>query len=268
MASDLLENTPNIQSKRELAQLCEVEDLETGKVLRCTFTYVDQENRAWFGTAENVRKYDLTVDDLKRYLCLVADEIIYPPATSTITVWTGTHSNCFIKRPKLLSLDNPDETKLLPALLIEEAEVLEYLKTHQHPNLVEYYGCILKGNRVAGIVLEKHEIILQYRYEDDPHDLDISAFMTDLRAAVAHLHSLQLAHNDLNPSNIAVNKQDKPVVLDFGSCKKFGEQLKSGGTPGWIDEDYSVSAPQHDEVALRKIELWLMEQMGEGSHGT
>ena len=260
MVSNMLEHIPNIRSKRELEQLCEVEDAQTGEVVRSTFTYIDDRNRAWFGQVGNVRKYELTVDDLKRYLRLVADDIIYPVATPTITAWTGSTSDYFVKRPKLLCLDNPDETKILPKLLIEEAEMLEFLRLHHHPHLVKYYGCILRNDRVAGIVLERHDIILQYRYEDDPRDLNISAFMADLRAGVAHLHSLQLAHNDLNPSNIAVNKQDKPVILDFGSCKRFGDQLNSGGTPGWIDEDYSTSASHHDEIAIEKVESWLIQQ--------
>ena len=130
MAIESLDNIPDIRSKRELAALCEVEDVGTGAVLRCTFTYVDSRNRAWFGKIENVRKYDLTVDDLKRCLNLVADEIIYPLATPAITVLTDQHiTDCFVKRPKLLCLDNEAETRLLPKLLIEEAETLESSQT-------------------------------------------------------------------------------------------------------------------------------------------
>jgi len=55
--------------------------------------------------------------------------------------------------------------------------------------------------------------------------------------------------------NVALDKNDQPVILDFGSCRKFGDTLLSGGTPGWIDEDYSISSPLHDEVALGKIKV-------------
>ena len=110
-------------------------------------------------------------------------------------------------------------------------------------------------------------MILQYRFEDDMRDLDISAFMAYLRAGIAHLHSLRLAHNDLNPMNIAINKQDAPVILEFGSCKGFGEQLSSGGTPGWIDEECHVSAPRHDEIAIAKIESWLIMKKKERASG-
>jgi serine/threonine protein kinase len=55
--------------------------------------------------------------------------------------------------------------------------------------------------------------------------------MRDIRAGARHLHSLGLAHNDLNPTNIAVDGDDDPILLDFGSCRRFGEHL-SGGTNG------------------------------------
>ena len=83
--------------------------------------------------------------------------------------------------------------------------------------------------------------------------------MDGIRAGVRHLHSLGLAHNDLNPSNVALDGDGNPIILDFGSCKKFGEELISGGTCGWVDEDYSTSAQHHDEIAMGKIEAWLRE---------
>jgi hypothetical protein len=35
------------------------------------------------------------------------------------------------------------------------------------------------------------------------------------------------AHNVLTPMNVAMDENDKPVILDFGSCRKFGETLLS-----------------------------------------
>ena len=47
-----------ICSKRDLNTLSEATDYETGKFLRSTFTYVDKEDKAWFGRMLGVRKYD------------------------------------------------------------------------------------------------------------------------------------------------------------------------------------------------------------------
>ena len=249
---------PDIQSRRDLTALCEVEDAETGVVLRSTFTYVDDNGAAWFGQIPGVRKYDLSVEDLRRSLKRIPDEAIYPMMTPNLTALTdGDVKNYFVKRPKFLCLDSPDETELLPRMLIEEAHILEFLKLHQHRNLVRYHGCTSRNGRLTGIALERFDVILQHRFEDEPRDLDIEACIDGIRAGVEHLHALGLAHNDLNPMNIALDKEDLPVILDFGSCRKFGETLLSAGTSGWIDEDYSTSAWHHDKVAIQKLESWL-----------
>ncbi|KAK0247097.1 hypothetical protein LTS09_017766 [Friedmanniomyces endolithicus] len=174
---------PSILSKRDLTDLCEVEDPETGTVLRTTFTFVDIHDAAWFGQVPGIRKYDLTVEDLRQNLLRVPDDTIYPEVTPGITILPDGSDvkSLFIKRPKLLCLDNPDETELLPKMLLEEAEVLEFLKSRSHKNLVRYYGCVSRRGRIVGIALEKHDVILQYRFEDDPRDLDIDACIEGIR---------------------------------------------------------------------------------------
>ncbi|KAF2636332.1 hypothetical protein P280DRAFT_460211 [Massarina eburnea CBS 473.64] len=251
---------PDVRSKRDLTTLSEVEDYETGEFIRSTFTYVDEEDVAWFGRAPGIRKYDLTVEDLKRELRRIPDEKIYPLHTWMSVVSESDRKKSFIKRPKVSCADNDYEIKLVPRIFFEEAETLEFLHQHHHPNIIRYHGCTINRGRITGLALERHEVILQYRYEDVPHNLDIAACMNGIQAGVRHLHSLGLAHNDLNPMNIALNGDDNPIILDFGSCKKFGEELLSGGTYGWIDEDYSTSAQRHDETAMAKIEAWLVEE--------
>lgn len=250
---------PPITSTRDLTELCEVEDSESGSFLRSTFAFVDSQDTVWFGQALGVRKFDLTVEDLRRSLREIADDTVYPEVTPGLTIVAADNElkSLYIKRPKLLCLDNPDEAQLLPRLLADEARTLECLQRCKHKNLVRYYGCISRRGKIVGIALEKYDVILQYRFEDDPREFNIDACVSGIRAGMKHLHSLGFAHNDLNPMNIALDKDDQPVILDFGSCRRFGEMLLSGGTPGWMDEDYSTSSPHHDESALRKVEAWL-----------
>ncbi|KAF2676044.1 hypothetical protein K458DRAFT_380584 [Lentithecium fluviatile CBS 122367] len=225
----------NIRTKRDLTLLSEVEDYATGAFIRSKFNCIDDENVAWFGQA-HFGKYDLIVDDLNRLLLPVPNEKIYLLQTASIPV-----------------------TELIPRMLLEEAEILQFLKQHLHPNIIKFHGCTINRGRFAGIALERHNVILQYRHEDVPQALDIDAFMRGIRAGVAHLHSLGFAHNDLNPTNIALGGNENPILLDFGSCRKFGEDLLSGGTFGWVVEDYSTSARRHDESAMDKIEAWLVK---------
>lgn len=157
----------------------------------------------------------------------------------------------------MLFLDDEEAAKLLPRILLEEAEILQFLEQNPHPNIIRSYGCTVERGQITGIALDKYSVMLQYRREHVPHPLDIGACMRGIRAGIKHLHSLGLAHNDLNPANIAMDGYDNSIILDFGSCKRFGENLLSGGTYGRVDEDYTSSAPHHDEVAIGKIEAWL-----------
>ena len=243
-----------ITSASDLTDLCEVEDYETRAVLRTTFIFVDADHTVWFGRLDGVRKYEIPVERLREALRKVPDETVYPPVTPGLTIIPddGDTAAYYIKRPKFLCLDDDEEAKLLPRMLAEEANVLESLRPHPHRNVVQYHGCVTARGRIVGLALEKYDVVLQYRFEDDPRELDSLACMRGLRAGIEHLHSLGYAHNDLNPMNVAMDKDDKPVVLDFGSCGKFGEALSSGGTPGWIDEDFSTSAAHQDLSALRK----------------
>ena len=250
-----------IRCKRDLTALCEVEDAETGAVKRSTYTYVEANGSVWFGQMIGVRKYDLTLQDLRRTLKRIPDEIIYPPSTPDITVLQEVDArSCYIKRPQFLCLDSPEETELLPRMLIEEAQILELLALHPHPNLVRYHGCTSRHGRLTGLVLERFDVILQFRIEHDPRDLDIAACVNGIRAGIKHLHALGLAHNDITPFNVALDETDTPVILDFGSCRPFGETLLSAGTPGWVDEDFDTSARHHDEIAIHRLEAWLVSK--------
>ncbi|KAI4703464.1 hypothetical protein J4E89_010040 [Alternaria sp. Ai002NY15] len=254
----------NIRSKRDLKQLCEVVHIETGAFIRSTFTYIDDHERAWFGQTTEKRKYDLTVEDLNRLLQQVPDEKIYPLKTTGLSIVPEeTRSQYYIERPKLLCLDDEAETKLLPQLLLGEAEVLQFLEQNPHPNIIRFHGCTVSRSRFTGIALDQYSVMLQYRHKDVSQPLDIETCMRGIRSALKHLHFLGLAHNDLNPSNIALDTNDNPILLDFGSCRRFGEVLLTGGTPGWIDEDYSTSAQCHDELAAEKIETWLLSKAQE-----
>ncbi|KAI9847003.1 MAG: hypothetical protein M1837_003359 [Sclerophora amabilis] len=249
-----------LESRRDLYVLYEAfseDDDEEGNpiFLFSSFGYMTDDHVAYFGQSK-LRKYDLTPKDIIESLELVPDEDIYPQAPNGITITTTPiDSTIFFKGPKLNT--SFLGTNLLQELLLQEANTLELLKRNPHANIVGYHGCVIKRGRIVGFVLDRLPMTLEERLRNSPEKIDIEACMRKIVSAVDHLHSLGLAHNDLTPHNIMVDKSDSPVLIDFGSCGPFGATLITAGTPGWIDEDYVVSGPQFDRVALVKIRAWL-----------
>lgn len=83
--------------------------------------------------------------------------------------------------------------------------ILERISRHQHPNIVHYYGFRVRRGHITELVLERHPHSLHAYLKNKVGPVDKDRFMRALTSAIDHLHSLDLAHNDLFPNNILVN---------------------------------------------------------------
>jgi len=143
---------------------------------------------------------------------------------------------------------------------------MQVLLHNPHPNIIRYHGCVLRRGRIVRIVLDRLPMTLEQRLEEVMRPLDVETCMSKITSAVRHLHSLGLAHNDLTPMNIMVDEHDIPVIIDSGSCQRFGGELITAGTPGWIEEDFAHSSQCHDEFALGKLGAWLVAAQSDQRH--
>jgi hypothetical protein len=87
--------------------------------------------------------------------------------------------------------------------------------------------------------------------------VDYHTCIKSIRAAVSHLHSLGLAHNNIIPDNIMMDQNDKPILIGFGSCVWSGHPVPLPSIPGWCDEIRAISAAEKDELELNRLEVWL-----------
>lgn len=257
---------PRVKSARELNSLVEVftiEDDGSHKFSRTTFAIKNRDDYVWHGEAP-VRKMDLSSKDIMESLKFIPDKDLYPAPSAGITAISmpvDVDGGVFIKGPKIGSYDLFEGTDSLPNLLLQEAEILELLRQNPHPNIVRYHGSIIKRGRIVGLVLDRHPRTLRNRVKDRSECFNTEHCLDGIKSGVSYLHTLGLAHNDLTPDNIMVCKDNTPVIIDYGSCQPFGKNLITAGTPGWIDEDFTTSARQHDEIALGKLEAWLKEEL-------
>ncbi|KAK4108593.1 kinase-like protein [Canariomyces notabilis] len=274
---------PKISSSSDLQSLAEEFEVENGahKFKRTVFAALDDDDVAYWGAKEGIRKYFISPEEFEATLQPIPDDWMFPDLTDDlakeITIADTddgsviASEDLFIKRPKLSAYDPEEVGRYLPSaprMLLEEIHILETLSKNPHPNIVRYHGARVRRGRVTGILLSRHSTTLDSIENNKPlkESLDRNRITTDLESAVAHLHALGLAHNDINPTNILIGRDKEAVLADFGSCQPVGKGLMfSRGTPGWMDEgsNYETSEMRHDLVGLRKVGEW-MENVWEG----
>ncbi|OCK92310.1 kinase-like protein, partial [Cenococcum geophilum 1.58] len=194
----------------------------------------------------------LTLETINKSLERVPDEDVYPIAPSHITSVTKADSSFFFKGPMLTFYVELGGSGLIAKALLQEVEMLEFLQCNPHPNVIRYYGRQVHRGRIVGLLLERHPYTLEERLRNDGHNLDLKSGFDGIKSGVRHLHSLELAHNDIKPSNIMVSAEDTWILIDFGSCRPVGESLTVAGCPEW-----QTSSKEHDEAALSELWAWL-----------
>lgn len=218
------------------------------------------EDELYFGQLFKKKK-EITLAQYNAALYHVPDIEIYPdvPQDTKLTIAPGDmdDASAFIKRPGLNSYEIMKGTNFVPKALLEETLIMERISRTPHPSIIHYLGCRVRRGRITSILLERlDQTLMQYIHDPGFAQLDKLAFFQALELAVGYLHSLGLAHNDINPHNIMV-KDGMPVLIDFGSCQPFGARLQSLGSPGWCEEVFFTSEAKHDGYSLRKLRQWL-----------
>ncbi len=97
------------------------------------------------------------------------------------------------------------------------------LSKFDHPNLVTVLdageltdGCpYLVMNRVVGVSLDKYLQQQQRSYQE------IAQLFQQIALAVQHAHDRDVVHRDLKPTNIMIQVDGQPVVIDFGLAKRL-----------------------------------------------
>ncbi|KAL4970675.1 kinase-like protein [Aspergillus stella-maris] len=178
-------------------------------------------------------------------------------------------SQIYIKMPSLFQYATAD----LEDQLRREVSVCESLKKNPHPNIAVYYGCQETNDRVSALCFKRYKTTLHlrvnpghlnknmFRERRDLVDDTVKASLKGILASIEHLHSLGLVHNDINPSNIMFDEHDNPVLIDFGSCRRIGENLYetgSGRTPYWYDPQVEMAETKNDLDAFEELKIWLV----------
>ncbi|KAK8066835.1 hypothetical protein PG997_013582 [Apiospora hydei] len=262
--------SPQIRSWGDFSTVWEEFDKD-GQFLCTKCALYGKDDHAYLGRLGAWKK-DIRPEQFETALQQIPDADIYPELSpeGVLTVAPeNLAADVFIKRPSLTDYEffkgeTGSGLSQLRDMLLDEAKALEAISQHQvlHPNIVRYHGCRVQRGRVTGIVLDRidgYDLWKLLKYQQGG-GVDKEPFMKALASAVEHLHNIGFSHNDLNPRNVMVDKNGRPVLVDFGSCRRTGQRMgASGGSTGWKDEkdQYLTSENHHDTFSLEKINQWL-----------
>ena len=109
----------------------------------------------------------------------------------------------------------------LKARFIKEASILA---TIDHPNVVRVHDAFgdyntayyvmefIEGETLSNILVKQGAL----------SEKQALLYLNDLSSALAHIHSRNMLHLDIKPSNIMVRKSDnKAILIDFGLTKRY-----------------------------------------------
>ncbi|CAJ2503377.1 Uu.00g107710.m01.CDS01 [Anthostomella pinea] len=201
-----------------------------------------------------------TIDINELDISPIPGDRIYPLADPNLTLAPDPlPSTSYFKRPRLLYYENAADIPGYDCHILTEVKACEILSKHPHPNIAQYLGCIVKAGRIRGLGFAKYPTALSQLLEEKTR-FDKSRCLLGVEAGVRHMHELGLVHNDLNPSNIMMDG-DRPVIIDFDSCKQEGDELGSkAGTYGWTPDGESRSRRENDLYSLSKLRSALLEE--------
>lgn len=101
--------------------------------------------------------------------------------------------------------------------LLREAKNLAKLN---HPNIAQIYDVNLTNSPTPHIIYEfVGEKTLKDLIEEGISQEDAISIYNKLLDAVKHVHSKEIIHSDLKPSNILINENKEPKIIDFGISK-------------------------------------------------
>ena len=241
----------------EIVQQAEVFQGKDEDDLEFAFTKVILKDDLQFYYAHTKRRSrDLQeVDPLKLKSFPIPNAQIWPEFPSHLTrAPQPPPQDCYNKGPCLWYYDE-DGDDGPSKLLLREAGVCEMLRKSPHPNIAEYLGCVVEGDRIKGLCFTKYGPTLGERVKDG-QPFDKASCLRDVRNGIEHLHTLGFIHCDINPSNI-FSHQEHFVVGDFDSCTREGDELGlKGGTPDWSIES-KIATRENDLYSLSKLEEYL-----------
>ncbi|WVZ20187.1 hypothetical protein V8G54_007509 [Vigna mungo] len=153
------------------------------------------------------------------------------------------------------------EPGVLNGLMFQEIRILRQL---HHPNIVQYYGSELDGDRLYIYMEYVHPGSLDKFMHDHCGAMTESVvrnFTRHILSGLAYLHSTKTIHRDIKGANLLVDATGMIKLADFGVSKILTEksyELSLKGSPYWMAPELMKAAIKKEsspDVAMA-IDIW------------
>jgi serine/threonine protein kinase len=151
---------------------------------------------------------------------------------------------------------------------------IDILKTCNHPNIVNYYGCMVSNIKIedkSGFLLpEENEnslwILMDYcaagsikdfiqKTKNPLNEIQAAYVLSQSLQGLQYLHSLKIIHRDLKCANILLTEDGVAKIADFGISTKLDGATSAKaktliGTPYWMAPEVMSESYNH------KADIW------------
>ncbi|XP_040872171.1 mitogen-activated protein kinase kinase kinase 5 isoform X2 [Glycine max] len=170
-----------------------------------------------------------------------------------------TGASCALKEVDLF----PDDPKSADCIKQLEQEI-RILRQLHHPNIVQYYGSEIVGDRLY--------IYMEYVHPGSLHkfmhehcgamtESVVRNFTRHILSGLAYLHGTKTIHRDIKGANLLVDASGSVKLADFGVSKILTEksyELSLKGSPYWMAPELmkaSIKKESSPDIAMA-IDIW------------
>lgn len=135
-----------------------------------------------------------------------------------------------------------DNTQIKNTAIAKFIGEAEKIKDIEHPNIVKVYDTFAEHNT--------YYYTMEYLPNGSLDDLLVNGAIPEERAikyikgvasGLAKMHSMNMIHLDIKPSNIMLNNNDEAVIIDFGSTKRYDSLgVECTGNPLVLSNRYAA----------------------------
>lgn len=138
------------------------------------------------------------------------------------------------------SLGSADMMDAYKHKFVKEAKIIARL---DHPNITHIFDVFEENNTVYYVMdyIDGGTLLDRVKQHGPMSEHDALKYIRKVANALSYIHSINIAHLDIKPSNIMVRSDDdRPVLIDFGLSKKYdADGVQTSSTPVGLSHGFA-----------------------------